>query len=169
MSRVTGLARYLPLLGLALAACTYLVTSFDYSPESRAIPRAVALLALALIALHAVSQEMRRPRTMADGSTATGEGATPRTDGETFPAAAPSFRSEATAFAWIAALLILVVVAGFYVAVPVFIFGYLLVHARKSVLTAGAFAIGVTGLLFLLFDLLMGYALFGGLIAGDFL
>jgi hypothetical protein len=74
--------------------------------------------------------------------------------------------AEAIAFAWIGAFLPLVVVLGFYGAIVLYVFCYLRLYARKSGLASAAAAFLVAGFLYVVFDTLMGYEIFGGLLGG---
>jgi hypothetical protein len=65
------------------------------------------------------------------------------------------------------AFLPLVVVLGFYGATPLYIFCYLRLYAGKNALVSAATAFGVMGCLYLVFEGLMGYAIFAGLLGGD--
>ena len=58
---------------------------------------------------------------------------------------------------------------GFYPAIPVYVTAYLALYARKPLLASVATAAALTGLLYVMFELLLGYDVFGGLISGDFL
>jgi hypothetical protein len=73
---------------------------------------------------------------------------------------------EAIAFAWIGAFLPLVVVLGFYGAIVLYVFCYLRLYARKSGGASAAAAFLVAGSLYVVFDTLMGYEIFGGLLGG---
>jgi hypothetical protein len=150
MSRAKLMAA-LPTSTLAVFAIAYVWIAYDYDLASRSMPWIAGVLAIALALIDIV---------------VTGNDAVPQTQGEA-TAAPPSPWQEIVAFAWIGAFLPLVVVLGFYGATPLYIFCYLRLYAGKNALVSAATAFGVMGCLYLVFEGLMGYAIFAGLLGGD--
>lgn len=144
---MAGSGAVLPSLVLAVVAAIYVWLSHDYDLASRALPWMAGALALGLSLIDAV--------------------ATARSSaGAPSPARHP-LRQEAVAFAWIGAFLPLVVVLGFYAAILLYVFCYLRLHARKGGAASAATAALVAGFLYVVFDRLMGYEIFAGLLGGD--
>jgi hypothetical protein len=143
----------LPSLILAVLAAGYVWTSYDYDPASRALPWIAGVLAMVLALFDVL---------------ATISGPPPGAAKEPAPAPPPA-RRELVAFAWIGAFLPLVIVLGFYAAIPLYLFCYLRLYARKNALGAALAAFGLAGFLYLVFGVFMGYEIFGGIVAGDYL
>lgn len=158
----------LPPLVIMAVSVLILVTSYDYGEQSAAMPRAVAIIAIVLCLLELLTQGEhaagRALRQVFSGSSAP---QTPGFDGHA--GERPKIRHEFAAFAWIVGFLVFAIVAGFYVAIPVYVFSYLRFYARASTFVSAAMAIALVAFLFTLFRALLGYQIFGGLIAGDFL
>lgn len=159
----------LPSLVLIAVAAFYLVASFAYDPATRAMPLGVAALAIALLAVEILSRTQGRlgrslARVLQGGGT---KAPVPGLDGQAGQAHPP--RKELAAFAWILAFLGLVVVFGFYIAIPIYVAAYLYVYARKGVLPSLGTALTLTAALYAMFELLLGYEVFTGLITGDFM
>lgn len=159
----------LPSLILMGVAVFYLFASFDYDQQSRAMPLGVAMFAIGLVLLDVLSRGegrlARLLRRIFRGKG--GEAPVPGLEGQAGQRHA--FRRELGAFAWIVAFLGLVLIAGFYIAIPIYVVVYLHFYAGKTLPRAGAAALALTALLFVMFELLLGYEVFGGLIAGDFM
>ena len=81
--------------------------------------------------------------------------------------AAPSALQEVIVFGWIGAFLGLVVILGFYAAILLYVFCYLKIYASKGSVVSAVTAFCLAGFLYLVFEVLMGYEIFGGLIAGN--
>lgn len=138
----------LPSLVLAGLAAAYVWLAYDYDFASRAMPWMAGVLALVLALIDGLARGRR-------GTTgpAGGRGHGPL--------------DEAAAFGWIGAFLPLVVVLGFYGAIVLYVFCYLRLYARKSGLASAVAAFLVAGSLYVVFDTLMGYRIFGGLLGGE--
>jgi hypothetical protein len=145
------LAAALPSLTIAGLAVAYVWISYDYAFGSRAMPWIAGFLALILAVGDAA---MRWPAGAGAGSA----GAPP------VPLA-----QELRMFGWMAGFLVLVVVLGFYAAIPFYLFCYLRLRAGKGALVAAATGFGLAAFLYIVFELLMGYEIFSGLLAGDYL
>jgi hypothetical protein len=85
------------------------------------------------------------------------------------PAPGPPARQRSLAvFAWMAAFIALVLLVGFPMAVPLFVFSYLVMESRES-LALSALAAGVAWSIFhLLFERLLHFPFESGLIQGWF-
>ena len=152
----------IPIVLLALTGI-YAATALTYGPETRTMPLAIAGVLAALIIIDIVMQTQtglgKLLRNMLAGS-----GDIPKLP----DVGAASVRNEFAAFAWIIGFLVLSIVLGFYLAIPIYVFGYLRFHAGKSLIVSIIPAIAVMGLLYLLFQVMLGYGIFAGLIMGDF-
>jgi Tripartite tricarboxylate transporter TctB family len=140
------IAEAMPSLVLAVIAAAYVWVSYDYAIGSRRLPWIAGVMAIVFVLLDLVAKRERAPT-----------------------AAAHAPWQEAVMFAWIGGFLPLVVVLGFYAAIPLYVFCYLRLYAGKAAVTSAATAFGVAGFLYVVFEVLMGYEIFGGLIAGDVL
>jgi hypothetical protein len=143
----------LPSIVLVSIAAAYVWVSYDYEGGSQRLPWIAGVLAIVLALIDMLSEDSN-------------ERAPKRRDGA-HEIHAPG--REAIMFGWIGGFLVLVVVLGFYGAIPLYVFCYLRIYARKPSLISAATAFGVTGFLYLVFGMLMGYEIFGGLFAGDVL
>ncbi len=87
--------------------------------------------------------------------------------GGTAPAPEPRRRlpAEALAVAWVAAALALVVVAGFLVAIPVYVFAYLILHGKRTLRVSLIAAVATTFGIWLGFEILLRYELYGGMLS----
>ena len=152
------IAEGLPSLVLAAVAAVYVWASYAYDTTSRALPWIAGVTATTLAVIDVVLKWRRgveRPRE--DSAHVPG--------GPTHVTNAPA--QEVVVFGWIGGFLGLAVVLGFYASTPLFVFCYLKLYARKSSSVSAMTAFGLLAFLYVVFDVLMGYELFGGLIAGD--
>jgi hypothetical protein len=161
---MTRLIRYLPSLILLILTLIFVATAFDYSGNSRRVPLAVALVILILLAIDLASQNDRGLGQLLRRAFGGAQAVRPGQDGEPGVLA-----KEVAAILWIAGFTALAVVFGFYIAIPAYAIGYLVVYARRPWLISGLIAIGLTGLLYFLFAILLGYEIFVGLIFGGFM
>ena len=162
-------AEAFPSLVLIAIALGYLVVSFEYDSRTRAMPLGVAALAIVLVTIdllsHGDGSLARNLRRFLQGS---GRPApVPGLDGQAGQQHPPV--RELAAFAWILGFLGLVLLAGFYVAIPIYVASYLYFHAGKRGMRALGTAVALTVLLYTMFEVLLGYEVFGGLISGDFM
>lgn len=141
----------LPSLVLVAVAVGYVWASYSYDTASRGLPWIAGVMATALGVVDVASKRQRGVE---------------RT--RTAPARVPySPVQEAVVFGWIGGFIGLAVVLGFYASTPLYVFCYLKLYARKSSSASAMTAFGLLGFLYLVFEVLMGYEIFGGLIAGD--
>ena len=138
----------LPSLFLATVAVLYVWRSYSYDPASQILPWIAGMLAIVL----ATADVLSKRGALLLGAVADG----PRT-----------LRQQLVTFGWIGLFLPLVVVLGFYAAVLLYVFCYLKLYAAKSSFGAFTAAIGLTGFLYIVFGMFMGYEIFGGLLGGD--
>ena len=75
-------------------------------------------------------------------------------------------RREAIAILWLAGATLLIVVAGFLAGIPVYVFGYMVLHAGRPLRQGAIAALVTTGAIWLAFELLLGYQLFRGVLFG---
>ncbi|ESR25583.1 tripartite tricarboxylate transporter TctB family protein [Lutibaculum baratangense] len=158
-----------PSIVLLVVAAFYAYTATAYDPQTRAMPLGVALIAILLVVLDLVSRGegalARNLRRVLQGSGA--KAPVPGLDGQAGQRH-PALR-ELGAFAWIGGFLALVILVGFYPAIPIYMVAYLRFYAKKPLVAAVATAAVVTGLLYAMFELLLGYSVFEGLIMGDYM
>ncbi|MPZ58059.1 MAG: hypothetical protein GEU91_16500 [Rhizobiales bacterium] len=72
---------------------------------------------------------------------------------------------EAIAIGWIAAATALIVLAGFLVAIPVYVFSYMLLYAGRTVRDGAITALATTAGIWVGFELLLSYELYRGALA----
>jgi hypothetical protein len=150
VSQRLAIARVLPPLVLAVVAAAYVWMSYDYDVASQAMPWMAGVLALALIVIDGPWRLRRDSGPL-----------------ESPVRRAHSIKREAVALGWIGAFIGLVVVLGFLPSILFYVFCYLRVYAGRGARISAATALGLVGFLYLLFEVFMGYEIFGGLIVGD--
>lgn len=84
------------------------------------------------------------------------------------PAPAQARRRTFTVFAWMAGFIALVLLLGFPIAVPVFVFSYLAMESREGWVVSAAAAAAAWGLFHLLFQRLLHFPFAAGLLQGWF-
>ena len=77
-------------------------------------------------------------------------------------------RRTLTMFAWMGTFIVLVVLAGFPIAVPLFVFSYLVMESREGVGLSVALAAAAWGVFHLLFERLLHFPFDAGLIGSWF-
>jgi Tripartite tricarboxylate transporter TctB family len=75
-------------------------------------------------------------------------------------------RREAVAILWIAGATAVMVLAGFLVGIPVYVFCYMVLHARRPARQGVIAALVTTGAIWLAFELLLSYQLYRGVLFG---
>jgi hypothetical protein len=83
--------------------------------------------------------------------------------GQSTHAGGHPLRREAVAIAWVVGATALIVIAGFLVAIPVYVFGYMMLYARRTVRDSVIAALATTVCIWVGFELLLSYDLYGGL------
>lgn len=149
-------------LGIVFAI-PFVVTGMQYDPTTRGMPVTVAAVTIALCILDIIAQEPGRLGA-AVRRFFSGSAEMPATD--LHPSVTPL--RELGAFAWVVAFVAITVFFGFYIAIPIYIFGYLRFYANRGLVISLVAALGVVAFIYVLFQLTLGYELFRGILFGDF-
>ncbi|WP_445681641.1 tripartite tricarboxylate transporter TctB family protein [Radicibacter daui] len=156
--------RFLPALLLLAFTLSFVVTSFDYKADTRAMPLVIAVLTVVLLVLELLAQRRDRIgevlRRFFTGKSHLPVG----TPGKT-----PSVGREIGAVLWVVAFLVLAILVGFYIAIPVYVFAYLAIYVRKPPLISAITALGIVALLYVLFEVLLSYPIFSGVLFGGYM
>jgi hypothetical protein len=128
-------------LGLATLAAYAVVAALDWPPKARFFPLVMGIPLLALAAVQFVLD--LRGRAAAE---------------------AHADRKVLAVFAWMAGFIVLVLLVGFPIAVPIFVFAYLAVHRAAGWKLAIALAAAAWAFLHLLFERLLHFPFDRGLI-----
>ena len=146
-----------PLL-LSLGMAAFLIVSYGYEPEERALPVLVAWVTMVFLVLEMLVQAQtalgRRIETILQGSNA-----------ETAPELPPMQRALRYAVGWTALLVTLIVLIGILPAVFVYVGLSLKLDGAKSSLVSLATALAVTLFAWLLFEWGLSYDLYRGVFA----
>jgi hypothetical protein len=129
-------------LGLAALAAFAVYKALSWPPKAALFPLVMGI-PLLVLALAQVLADLRQP-----------------------PQAAEGWRRSLVVFAWMAVFIVLVLLAGFPVAVPVFVFAYLLLESRERFGLALTLAAAAWAFFHLLFERLLHFPFQAGLI-GD--
>jgi len=132
--------------GLALVAAYAVYSALHWPPKAALFPLTMGIPLLAL-ALAQVVLDLRDPRA-----------ATPLA----------ASRRAFGVFAWMALFIALVLLLGFPLAVPVFVFSYLAIASREGWVLSGALAAAAWGAFHLLFQRLLHFPFEDGLIGSWF-
>jgi hypothetical protein len=128
--------------------------------SSRRFPSMVSMAAIVLCLIDLIAQTDtaigRRLAAVLPGS------ATIATAGVT-----RGIRPEAVALLWIAGAAALTVMAGFLAGIPAYVFCYLTLHAGRPVRQGAIAALLTTGAIWLVFQQLLSYQLYRGVLFGD--
>jgi hypothetical protein len=133
--------------GLAVVAAYAVYAALRWPPKAALFPLTMGIPLLVL----AVAQMVMELR-----------------DGPAAPGPAGERRRAFTVFVWMAIFIALILVAGFPVAVPIFVFSYLVVESREKVVLSIALAAAAWGAFHLLFVRLLHFPFESGLITGWF-
>ncbi len=141
----------------------YLIWASTYPPELSAVPTLVAWLTIVLALIDAASQTETRLghiiRTVV-GQQAAGEPA-----GEA-KAPPPGWRAVVFSVLWPLTYVAAVIVAGFLLVTPIYIFLYMVLYGRQPVMMSALSALITTTMIWVTFELLFHYPLFPGLLFG---
>ena len=163
MSPRDRLTRQGPAVLLTVMSVVYVVISYQYDEETRMLPLLVAWTTLVLLIIELLCQGESRLggvlRLFLSGEV---PGAEAQTTSNTL------LRREIGAFVWVFSVLGAVVLFGFYITIPLFVSSFLRFYARKSWTLALSVAVILTGAIWILFEVLMGYQLFYGFLFGDY-
>jgi hypothetical protein len=151
---------YTSLLILALVTA-FLVLSYGLTGKGETVPVLVGWIGFVLCVLDVLAQTdtglgRRIAMLMSGTAHAVGEG------GER-----PSAKAETVACLWMIGGTVLVILFGFLIATPVYVFAYMLLHGRKGVMQSGLTALVTTLFIWVVFERLMEYELFRGLLFED--
>ena len=163
MKRVLGtpFVEYLPALAMVAITIAYLITAYTYSVQARLFPVPVGWLMLALLALDLVSRT----------KTPIGEQLTrllnPAAEVEGAEERFPVLRQLSAMF-WVAFFTAALVLIGIMYAVPLYVFGSMRFHGKKSYLTSLIAAVCVTAFTWVLFGFALQVELYPGALFSDF-
>ena len=157
----TPVADYLPAVTLLLLTTVYLVTAYDYGPESRAIPVLIASATLAFLLLDIVSRTQTAP------GRALLRWLNPAAVPETAAPADQGRRArQLAALLWLAGFTLALLLIGVLYAVPLYVFASMRLRGRRSYVVSLAGGLGMTLLVWLLFAALLRVPLYPGLLFG---
>ncbi len=141
----------------------YLLWAQSYPPELSVVPTLVAWLTIALALLDAASHtETRLGRVV---RSFVGQPAAGAADGEK-PARRPGWAAVTFSVLWPLAYVACVILAGFLLVTPVYIFAYMVLYGRQPILRSALSAVITTGVIWLTFEMLFHYPLFPGILFG---
>jgi len=133
-------------VGLAVVAAYAVYAALRWPPKAALFPLTMGI-PLLVLALAQTVIELRDPP----------------------PPAAPAARRRTFAvFAWMASFIVLVLLAGFPIAVPIFVFSYLVMESRERWGLSIALAAAAWGVFHLLFERLLHFPFEAGLITDWF-
>ena len=139
----------------------YLAVAYTYTEQARLFPVPVGWLMLALLALDLVSRT----------KTQTGEALTrllnPAAEAQGAEQRFPVLR-QFSAILWVAFFTAALVLIGIMYAVPLYVFGSMRFHGRKSYLTSLIAAVCVTAFTWVLFAFALQVELYPGMLFSDF-
>jgi len=163
MKRVLGtpLVEYLPALVMLAVTVGYLMMAYTYTVQARLFPVPVGWLMLLLLALDLVSRTktpIGENLTRLLNPAAEVEGAEPR-----FP-----ILRQLSAMFWVAFFTAALVLIGIMHAVPLYDFGSMRFHGKKSYLTSLIAAVCVTAFTWVLFAFALQVELYPGALFSDF-
>lgn len=136
--RISGAALFG--IGLAALAAFAVYKALSWPPKAALFPLVMGI-PLLVLALAQVVVELRQQPAVADG-----------------------WRRPLVVFAWMGAFIALVLLAGFPVAVPVFVLGYLVLESRERWWLSAILAAAAWGFFHLLFERLLHFPFDAGLI-----
>lgn len=159
-AKLKGLVHYLPPIAVLVFAGTIMVWTYDYQPLMRQVPLLAAWATIVLATIDLLGRTDTSLGRLVQTLTAW-KSTLPGLENGTVGVA---LRTEVAAVLWIVGFVIGVVVLGFYVAIPIYVFLATLVQARKGVLISLLSAVGMLLAIWLLFAVLLSYAIYGGLL-----
>jgi len=157
----TPLVEYVPALVMVGMTIVYLAVAYSYTEQARLFPVPVGWLMLLLLGLDLVS----RTKTPA-GETLT-RWLNPAAENEEAEPRFPILRQLSALF-WLAFFTAALVLIGIMYAVPLYVFGSMRFHGRKSYLTSLVTAAAVTAFTWLLFAFALQVELYPGALFSDF-
>lgn len=152
-----GVVAFACALLFTVLAVVVLVTAYSYSRASGLFPVFVGWIFLALTLLETGVQL----KAMRQGDAP----AVVTTDAAKAVATGGAMR-ELGGFGWLGLMLLVLYAAGFLVATPVFMFSFLRVAARRSILQSASIALAATAVVYAVFAWLLEYKLYAGILFG---
>ena len=151
------------LLTLALGV-GFLIWAQTYPPKAAAVPRLVGWLTIVLSLLDAAANTETAVGRALRRLTGSENAIEWKVDGD----GEAGSRRIASSIFWVLAYLAGVVLAGFLLATPAYIFLYMKLHGTRSALAGGIAAIGTTFGVWLTFEVLFRYPLYQGMLFGGY-
>ncbi|MFC1872270.1 tripartite tricarboxylate transporter TctB family protein [Chloroflexota bacterium] len=152
---------------ISIIALMFIVGAFDYGDRARLVPILVGIPTLLLGMLVLISEKYPR---LISGFDISVEDFTPKDEEiETRfkqEVVQHSTKGVLTIYSWMWGFFILVFLVGFLIAVPVSTFLYIKLRERTGWLKALVISIGIGGLIYLGFEILIGTILFEGILFG---
>ena len=153
------LSEYLPALGLFVLTVIYLITGYQYAPQARVFPVAVAWVALVLLALDIVSRT----------KTPAGEAITRWLN----PAAATkhteyALSKQLVAALWPPAFVVLIMLIGFLYAVPIYVMASMYFRGRLKLWLCVVVSAAATAAIWLMFVQMLELELYPGILFSEF-
>jgi hypothetical protein len=156
----TRILDYLPALGLVAITVLYLATAYSYDARAREIPVAVGWVMLVLLALDLVS----RTRTPVGHALLRFlNPAAEETPEERYP-----MPRQLSALAWVAFYVVGLLSVGVLIATPLYVFGSMRFHGKRTYFTALLTAVLVTAFTWTLFDFALRVELYPGFLFEDY-
>ncbi len=149
----------IPPLVVILFGVLLLVWSADYGEAARRLPATTAALILVLGVFDLLSRVPSLPGRFLH--TTLGAGFDDREIDFL-----PTFRSEVVHFAWVIGVVSSTILLGFLLTIPLFVFSYMYLLGRRRLWPALLTAIAVIAGVGLVFEVLLDYTLFPGLLFG---
>jgi hypothetical protein len=157
----TPLVEYVPALVMVAVTMAYLVTAYTYAPQARLFPVPVGWLMLLLLGLDLASRT----------KTPLGETLTrwlnPAAEHEEAEPRFPLLR-QLSAILWVAFFTAALVLVGIMYAVPLYVFGSMRFHGKKSYFTSLVTAVAVTAFTWVLFAFALQVELYPGMLFSEF-
>lgn len=136
----------------------YLFESYSYGEDERTVPLLAAWATLAIYVLDVlVMSNTRAGRVVAI--------VFPRVRG---PLDQSPAKLAASLFAWFAGLAAGIFLVGFLITIPLYVIASLMMRGRRPLKTAAVFSAGVFAVVWIVFEWLMGYELYCGIVLGAF-
>ena len=156
----TRILDYLPALGLLGITILYLVTAYSYDARAREIPAAVGWVMLVLIVLDFVSRTKTAPgiallRFLNPAAEENVE--------ERYP-----MGKQISAILWVALYTVLLLLVGVMIATPLYVFGSMRFHGKRTYFTALLTAVLVTAFTWALFAFALRVQLYPGMLFEDY-
>lgn len=151
------------LLTLALGV-GFLLWAHSYPPKAAAVPKLVAWITIVLALIDAAANTETAAGRVLRRLTGSENAIEWKTEGER----EASSRRIASSIFWVLAYLASVVLAGFLLATPAYIFLYMTLHGARSALAGGIAALATTFGVWVVFQVLFRYPLYPGLLFGGY-